>query len=408
MSTNLQRLALMAGITLTESAQAAEKKFQIKDTAGKVVKICYSKHEADQFISKNQDKRYHVRDVSSAKVTEAESNEVGWHVYDKNDKCVLGPTSEAKANAKAKELGGDEKGYTVGYTSDYSARRANEAASGEKRWFKTYKDWQAAVAKIDVDDDTKNTAHMDGELVAKWFDDRGEGWAKGPTVRESTGSNKVFDDYADWKNAAEKHGLEVFTKYGDAMGGKYEARKYTGTQAEVYGRFDKNSGDGWIHSSAMNEGAAASDSKVKAYRAWAVVKKLDPQSGVTFKRYAREKGLNPNATKDLEQRAKIGQAVKEDVDYDDEGNPIPEGPLPQGLIEIAQKLGFRTLDTQNSDSLDFKEVSAAGVKSALLAAYNLGKTQGTQQATPAASQPTSGTLPAPTSTTPADHQQIGR
>lgn len=290
MSTNLQRLALMAGITLTESAQAAEKKFQIKDTAGKVVKICYSKHEADQFISKNQDKRYHVRDVSSAKVTEAESNEVGWHVYDKNDKCVLGPTSEAKANAKAKELGGDEKGYTVGYTSDYAARRANE----------------------------------------------------------STGSNKVFDDYADWKNAAEKHGLEIFAS--GAASGKYEARKYNGTKAEVCGRFDKNEKDGWIHSSAL----------------------------------------------------------KEDVDYDDEGNPIPEGPLPQGLIEIAQKLGFRTLDTQNSDSLDFKEVSAAGVKSALLAAYNLGKTQGTQQATPAASQPTSGTLPAPTSTTPADHQQIGR
>ena len=50
----------------------------------------------------------------------------GWYVYDKNEKCVAGPLGEQQAKKKAEALGGDEKGYVTGYTSDYAVKRANE------------------------------------------------------------------------------------------------------------------------------------------------------------------------------------------------------------------------------------------------------------------------------------------
>lgn len=44
------------------------------------------------------------------------------------------------------------------------------------------------------------------------------------------------------------------------------------------------------------------------------------------------------------------------------------------LQSIARKfLGFTTLETRRSDSLDFKEVSVESVKKALEAAYQLGR-----------------------------------
>jgi hypothetical protein len=44
------------------------------------------------------------------------------------------------------------------------------------------------------------------------------------------------------------------------------------------------------------------------------------------------------------------------------------------LQTIARKfLGFTTLETRRSDSLDFKEVSVESVKKALEAAYQLGR-----------------------------------
>lgn len=50
----------------------------------------------------------------------------GWYVYDKNEKCVSGPHGEQEAKKRAEALGGDEKGYVTGYTSDYAVKRANE------------------------------------------------------------------------------------------------------------------------------------------------------------------------------------------------------------------------------------------------------------------------------------------
>ena len=90
-----------------------------------------------------------------------------------------------------------------------------------------------------------------------------------------TGSNKVFDSYSTWKAAAEKAGCEIFAS--GAATGKYEARMYSGTKAEICGRFDKNEKDGWLHSSVISE----------------------------------------------------------DVNYDEEGNPIAVGPVPQGIAQIA-------------------------------------------------------------------------
>jgi hypothetical protein len=51
----------------------------------------------------------------------------------------------------------------------------------------------------------------------------------------------------------------------------------------------------------------------EAYRAWAKEKSLDPQSRVTFKKYVREKGLNPTTESLLERSANIGS---KDTEYD--------------------------------------------------------------------------------------------
>lgn len=45
----------------------------------------------------------------------------------------------------------------------------------------------------------------------------------------------------------------------------------------------------------------------------------------------------------------------------------------EALSVIAKKLGFETLETQNDDSKDFREVSVWELKAALKAAYEAGK-----------------------------------
>ena len=56
-------------------------------------------------------------------------------------------------------------------------------AAEDRGWFKNKKDWNAAVAKIAVDDDGVNVngdcwARYEGKLVAKWFDADDEGWVE--------------------------------------------------------------------------------------------------------------------------------------------------------------------------------------------------------------------------------------
>ena len=112
-------------------------------------------------------------------------------------------------------------------------------------------------------------------------------------------------------------------------------------------------------------------------------------------------------------RATLAKPVKEDAEeYNQPVDTVQQGPLPQGLAEIAQTLGFPTLDPQSTPG-QAQQLSADVVRTALLAAYNLGKTQGDAEITPAAQAPaagtagaTSGQLPAPTSRTSADHQQM--
>ncbi len=43
------------------------------------------------------------------------------------------------------------------------------------------------------------------------------------------------------------------------------------------------------------------------------------------------------------------------------------------LLAIARRLGFDTLETRNSDRLDFREVAVWQVRDALQAAYEAGK-----------------------------------
>lgn len=64
-------------------------------------------------------------------------------------------------------------------------------------------------------------------------------------------------------------------------------------------------------------------------------------------------------------------------------------PLDQMLARIAQEhLLIDTLETRNSDSLDFHDVSVWGVKSALEAAYQAGLAAGQSAAAKATDQPT--------------------
>ncbi len=55
--------------------------------------------------------------------------------------------------------------------------------------------------------------------------------------------------------------------------------------------------------------------------------------------------------------------------------------LEQLLTQIAQsKLGIETLETRRSDSLDFHDVAAWGLREALEAAFNAGLEQGRKAA----------------------------
>lgn len=131
---------------------------------------------------------------------------------------------------------------------------------------------------------------------------------------------------------------------------------------------------------------------------------------------AQAKKMSESKTGSMNKKKRSrSSGITEDTNYDEEGNPIPVGPVPQGIAQIAQSmLGFQTLDPRNSDQLDFKEVSVTSIRDALVAAYELGKQQGTDEETPAAQQPLSGAggrgtgeLPPPTPRTSADHQQAG-
>jgi hypothetical protein len=64
--------------------------------------------------------------------------------------------------------------------------------------------------------------------------------------------------------------------------------------------------------------------------------------------------------------------------------------LEQLLARIAlDHLFIETLETRNSDSLDFHDVSVWGVKSALVAAYQAGLAAGQSAAAKATDRPTS-------------------
>jgi hypothetical protein len=472
MSSLLQRLSLMAGVTLTEAQLQLKTNSSELDSGDRIQERKLTPAELEKreeialAIEKDQpgidkSKKMAIATAQAKKLSEA-AKEVGWYVTNANDKEVAGPMSEFKARVKARELGGDAKGFAVSYVSDYDNLRASESTEineAEDHYFfgRTSHDRFKSKAEeihgpitkgdrnssgntpyydkagkqighhsIDGEGDhtyrvyakpsvkeATNTMQRYGQKIIQRAKEKAAAEKKledaKKSVKEATSSNKVFDDYNAWKGAVEKAGLEVYSD--GAADGKYTAKK----DGEVYGRFNKDGSGGWLHSSVMSEAAIGEPwvvhlkfrKKGEERTFNSVNHKLNAPDKERAKSYAiadyEKKGyVDVSAV-----RATPAKAVKEDTNYDDEGNVIPEGPLPQGLAEIARQLGFQTLDTRNSDSLDFKEVSVGGVKSALLAAYNLGKTQATAQATPAEQQPQSGGLPVPQSRTSADHQQAG-
>jgi len=48
-------------------------------------------------------------------------------------------------------------------------------------------------------------------------------------------------------------------------------------------------------------------------------------------------------------------------------------PIPSELRQIADRLGFQTLETRNSDALDFREIAVWQVRDALRHAYEAGR-----------------------------------
>jgi hypothetical protein len=305
-------------------------------------------------------------------------------------------------------------------------------------------------------------------------DDREEEYLKGyeagkkNKVEEATGSNTPYAELGAWKAAAAKAGLEVYSQ--GAADGKYTAKR----DGEVYGRFNKEQGEGWIHSSAMKEamspaekaefqaqvdkGGKDLETAIKtappgsekdmikgfrgavkaAYKSKSGVKeseieeaaigepwvvhlqfrkegdtrtwssanyKLNAPDKERAKSYAIADYKKKGYTDVTAVRATPAKPVKEDAEeYNQPVDSAQQGPLPQGLAEIAQTLGFQTLDAQANQG-NSQQVSADAVRTALLAAFNLGKTQGDAETTPAEQQPQSGGLPPPESRTPADHQQ---
>ncbi len=79
---------------------------------------------------KKGDKHGNLKNVGKNMKVGESKLQVGWYVYDKDDKTVAGPVEEAEAKKICKQKGGDAKGFITGYVSDYDARRANENQEG--------------------------------------------------------------------------------------------------------------------------------------------------------------------------------------------------------------------------------------------------------------------------------------
>jgi hypothetical protein len=65
--------------------------------------------------------------------------------------------------------------------------RTDESVYGAK-WFKNKGQWLDAVHHINVDDDNGSAASYGGKLVAKWYDDRNEGWVSDAHMHVSEGN----------------------------------------------------------------------------------------------------------------------------------------------------------------------------------------------------------------------------
>ena len=74
-------------------------------------------------------------------------------------------------------------------------------AVADRGWFNDKKQWKAAASKLDVDDDGDDWAKCDGKLVAKWYDDRNEGWVDDShmkPVKEATKFKKYENADGTW------------------------------------------------------------------------------------------------------------------------------------------------------------------------------------------------------------------
>jgi len=119
----------------------------------------------------------------------------GWYVEDQNDKNVAGPfKTEQEAKTKCQQLGGDAKGFTVGYVSDYAARRMSESL-GSRVEYDSYELWKADLPK-------NSTFHKDQNLErAQALSKQYEGVAG--TWNSSTKKGWIYAHYLDKKNLKE-------------------------------------------------------------------------------------------------------------------------------------------------------------------------------------------------------------
>lgn len=86
-----------------------------------------------------------------------------------------------------------------------------------------------------------------GNIIGTYTSVNGVG--RGVKVQEDFGYNNEFSSYHEWLNAVKSSPLDIDVYAVSAADGQYVAKDVR--NGEVYGRFDKTSGDGWLHSSAM-------------------------------------------------------------------------------------------------------------------------------------------------------------
>lgn len=68
---------------------------------------------------------------------------------------------------------------------------SEDSPKGEKRWYNDYDQWKEARLDLPTTDDDQYTSRYEGQMIAKWYDDRDEGWIRDPKERVEEGRREA-------------------------------------------------------------------------------------------------------------------------------------------------------------------------------------------------------------------------